>query len=132
MNRKTFLTLKEAIEYAFSEEIEENILALPPEVHELTDEENINDDELSVPEIVDITGTTELDIPSDEEDNKPLDRLLPSTSKQDEPPSKRRVVDKPTWQKISPTYKTWPTGNSADQKFENVRQDGILFYAGNI
>ncbi|GLV33181.1 hypothetical protein CBL_10528 [Carabus blaptoides fortunei] len=108
----------------FSEEINADILALPPEVDVLTDEENVNDDELGAPKILDIAGTTELDLSSDEDDdNVPLARLLPSTSRHEEPLSKRRIVDKPNWQKISPTYKPWPAGNSANKKFENVRQD---------
>lgn len=48
MSRKKFLTLEEAVEDAFSEEIEADILALPPEVDELTDQEDANDDDLGV------------------------------------------------------------------------------------
>ncbi|KAK9752254.1 hypothetical protein QE152_g4434 [Popillia japonica] len=36
MSRKRFITLEEALEYAFSEDIERDILLLPPEVDDLT------------------------------------------------------------------------------------------------
>ncbi|GFW39106.1 uncharacterized protein TNCV_1830971 [Trichonephila clavipes] len=38
------LTLQEALEYAFCEKIEADILTLPPEVNKFADEENVNDD----------------------------------------------------------------------------------------
>ncbi|ESO11749.1 hypothetical protein HELRODRAFT_166777 [Helobdella robusta] len=98
MRRKNFLNLEEAIEYAFSKEIEADILALPPEVDELTDKETINDEELGTPIVADIAGTMELDVPSDEEDTVSLAKQS-STSGHDIPPSKRICAETLKWQK---------------------------------
>lgn len=40
---KTFVYLEEAVKYLFSAEVDADILALPPEVDELTGEEMVND-----------------------------------------------------------------------------------------
>ncbi|KAF2883058.1 hypothetical protein ILUMI_23135 [Ignelater luminosus] len=66
VSRKSFLT--------FEEEIEADILVLPPKVDELTDEEDINKNELSVSEISDVARTTELEVSSAEEDKVLLAR----------------------------------------------------------
>ncbi|GFW21826.1 hypothetical protein TNCV_1235511 [Trichonephila clavipes] len=41
--KKVFKTAEEAVEYLFLEELESKMIALPPEVDELTDEEGFND-----------------------------------------------------------------------------------------
>lgn len=61
---KNFITFEEAFEYRFSEQIEAAILSLAPQVDELTDEDNINNDELGLSQIVDIAGITELEVSS--------------------------------------------------------------------
>ncbi|GFS80563.1 hypothetical protein TNCV_3869961 [Trichonephila clavipes] len=43
--KKVFKTDEEAVEYLFSEELESKMIALPPEVDELTDEEGFDDTE---------------------------------------------------------------------------------------
>lgn len=47
-------------EYLFSKEIEGNIITLPPEVDQLTDEEGIYDNKLDAPVIKDIAGKAEI------------------------------------------------------------------------
>ncbi|GFY08915.1 uncharacterized protein TNCV_4661071 [Trichonephila clavipes] len=47
--RKVFHTAEEVLEYMFSKEIESDIIALPPDVDELTDEEYFDDDEMTTP-----------------------------------------------------------------------------------
>ncbi|KAG5899012.1 hypothetical protein JTB14_001538 [Gonioctena quinquepunctata] len=83
-----FKTLEEAAEYLYSNEIEADILALPPKVDDLTDEEVINDEDLDVLVVVDVAGQMEIDLPSDDDsyDNIPLSnfaRQAPSTSQQE-------------------------------------------------
>ncbi|GFT29489.1 hypothetical protein NPIL_592241, partial [Nephila pilipes] len=43
--KKVFKTAEEIVEYLFSEELESEMIFLPPEVDELTDEEGFNDSE---------------------------------------------------------------------------------------
>ena len=52
---KIFTNVQDAVECLFSKEIEDNIIAIPPDVDELTDEEEI-DKKLAVPVIKDIAG----------------------------------------------------------------------------
>ncbi|CAH1114934.1 unnamed protein product [Psylliodes chrysocephalus] len=60
----------EAVEYLYSEEIEAVIVALPPEVDELTDEDDLNDDDLDVPVVSDVAAQTKINLPFvDEDDN---------------------------------------------------------------
>ncbi|GFT66833.1 hypothetical protein NPIL_206011 [Nephila pilipes] len=43
--KKVFKTAEEAVEYLFSEELESEMIVLPPEVDEFTDEEGFDDSE---------------------------------------------------------------------------------------
>ncbi|GFT36791.1 hypothetical protein NPIL_471621 [Nephila pilipes] len=51
---KVFKTAEEAVEYLFSEELESEMIALPPEVDELTDEEGFDHSETLDPPVRDI------------------------------------------------------------------------------
>ncbi|GFV65605.1 uncharacterized protein TNCV_2713331 [Trichonephila clavipes] len=48
---KVFHTAKEMLEYMFCKEIGFDIVALPPDVDELTDEEYFDDDQLTTPSV---------------------------------------------------------------------------------
>ena len=68
----------------YSEQIKADLVALPPEVDDLTDEEVTNDEDLDVPVVLDVAGQLEIDLPSDDDDI-PLSscaRRAPSTSHQ--------------------------------------------------
>ncbi|GFS98763.1 hypothetical protein NPIL_254031 [Nephila pilipes] len=52
--KKVFKTVEEAVEYLFSEELESEMIVLPPEVDEFTDEEGFDDSETLDPSIRDI------------------------------------------------------------------------------
>ncbi|KAF2895057.1 hypothetical protein ILUMI_11118 [Ignelater luminosus] len=74
MSRKPFKALKEALDYCFSDEIEADIALIPPEVDNLTDKDEGPDDEIAVPDILDVFGTVEVleqDDISDEEVEQP-------------------------------------------------------------
>ncbi|GFU04969.1 uncharacterized protein TNCV_1290681 [Trichonephila clavipes] len=49
--RKVFHTAEEALECKFSKEIESDIIALLPDVDELTDEVYFDDDEMTIPSV---------------------------------------------------------------------------------
>ncbi|PRD32403.1 UNVERIFIED_CONTAM: hypothetical protein NCL1_20558 [Trichonephila clavipes] len=61
--RKVFHTAEEVLEYMFSKEIESDIIALPPDVDELTDEEYFDDDEMTTPSVKDLSGNVEMCVP---------------------------------------------------------------------
>ncbi|GFS86657.1 hypothetical protein NPIL_474911 [Nephila pilipes] len=52
--KKVFKTAEEAVEYLFSEELESEMIVLPPEVDEFTDEEGFDDSETLDPSIRDV------------------------------------------------------------------------------
>lgn len=141
MSRQVFKTLDEAVEYLYSEEIEAAIVALPPEVDELTDEDDLNDDDLDVPVVSDVAGQTEINLPFDDEDdnNVPLSvftRQGPSTSHQKEQSdfssngeeesapkrSKKILLEKnvPKWKKTNPQFDIWENTNTPQEKFADM------------
>jgi hypothetical protein len=67
--RKTFKTVDEVAEYLLSEEIEADMVAVPPEVDELTDEENIEHEIIGNTHVNDIADTAEI---VHEEDNEEI------------------------------------------------------------
>jgi hypothetical protein len=133
MSRQVFKTLEEAVDYLYSQDIEADILALPPEVDELTDEDDLDDDDLDVPVVSDVAGQTEIYLPSDDDsdDDIPLSvfaRHGPSTSREEQPKesvSKRRKIMKPEqetpqWKKINPQFETWESTDTPEKKFTNM------------
>ncbi|GFT93666.1 hypothetical protein NPIL_47931 [Nephila pilipes] len=52
--KKAFKTAEEAVKYLFSEELESEMIALPPEEDELTDEEDFDDTETLDPSVRDV------------------------------------------------------------------------------
>ncbi|GFW42043.1 uncharacterized protein TNCV_1905011 [Trichonephila clavipes] len=64
--RKVFHTVEEALEYMFPKEIESDIIALPPDVDELTDKMYFGDDEMTTPSVKDLSGNVEIYVPMEE------------------------------------------------------------------
>ncbi|GFU56395.1 hypothetical protein NPIL_97871 [Nephila pilipes] len=52
--KKVFKTAEEAVEYLFSDELESEMIVLPPEVDEFTDEEGFDDSETLDPSVRDV------------------------------------------------------------------------------
>lgn len=92
MARKS-LTIAEAHEYLFSGQIEADIIAIPPDVDELTDEEDLDDESTALAEVRDIAGRAEIQISEDpnSDDNSDSDEnyVVP-------PPPKRKCKEKNT------------------------------------
>ncbi|GFY45202.1 piggyBac transposable element-derived protein 2 [Trichonephila inaurata madagascariensis] len=57
LRKKVFKTAEKAVEYLFSEELKSEMIALPPEVDELTDEEGFDDTETLDPSVRDVAGS---------------------------------------------------------------------------
>ena len=71
MNLKIFTNVQDAVEYLFSTEIEDDIVAIPPDVDELTDEEEI-DEKLHTLVMKDIARKIEVILSDDECDQTEL------------------------------------------------------------
>ncbi|GFV62868.1 uncharacterized protein TNCV_2789641 [Trichonephila clavipes] len=63
---KVFHTAEEALEYMFSKEIESDIIALPHDVDELSDEMYFDDDEITTSSVKDLLGNVEIYVPVEE------------------------------------------------------------------
>lgn len=126
MTTRPFKTLEEAVEYLYSEEIESDIYALPPDVDELTDEEDVDDNDLSVPTVTDVAGFLEVnieasDVEFDSEDDIPLSELAPKPSTSHS--AKKRKIQQPTaeWEETAPVYSMCPTGNIAEENLRKLK-----------
>ncbi|GFW14875.1 uncharacterized protein TNCV_1563381 [Trichonephila clavipes] len=58
--RKVFHTDEESLKYMFSKEIESDVITLPPDVDELTDEKYFDDDEMTIPSVKDLSGNVKI------------------------------------------------------------------------
>ncbi|GFU57010.1 piggyBac transposable element-derived protein 2 [Trichonephila clavipes] len=67
--KKVFKTCEKAVEYLFSEELESEMIALPPEVDELTDEEGFDDTETLSLSVRDVAGRIEVAAPFENYDD---------------------------------------------------------------
>ncbi|GFU19840.1 uncharacterized protein TNCV_4283671 [Trichonephila clavipes] len=67
--KKLFKTDEEAVEYLFLEELESKMIALPPEVDELTDEEGFDDTEALDLSVRDIAVSIKIYVPYENHDD---------------------------------------------------------------
>ena len=54
MSRKAFAKIKDAVEYLLGSDISEKMAAIPPDVDELTDEDEVDEENLNAPTFCDI------------------------------------------------------------------------------
>ncbi|GFY58283.1 uncharacterized protein TNIN_444101 [Trichonephila inaurata madagascariensis] len=66
--KKVFKTAKETVEYLFSEEFESEMIALPPEVDELTDKKVLMTQTLD-PSVRDVAGSIEISVSYEKHDD---------------------------------------------------------------
>ncbi|GFV46620.1 uncharacterized protein TNCV_4301 [Trichonephila clavipes] len=64
--RIVFHSAEEALEYMFSKKIESDIIVLPPDVDELTDEGYFDDNEMTTPSVKYMSGNVEICVPMEE------------------------------------------------------------------
>ena len=56
MSQKAFANVEDAVNYLFGSDICETMTVIPPDVDELTDEDQVNEENLDSPIICDIPG----------------------------------------------------------------------------
>lgn len=62
--------MDEVLAYLESADIDADIVALPPDVDELTDEEDIEDENLENPTVADVPGSSEINAPEEKEEEE--------------------------------------------------------------
>ena len=114
MNRnKIFKSLEEATAYLFSEEIEADIISMPPDVDDLTDEEQFDDDNLSTPFLSDVAGTLEIAVRDDNDNSIISDKIKEKKSRK-----RKRETPLVEWTNETPTYTFGTLGNSSKRNFD--------------
>ena len=112
MRRKSFANVEDAVNYLVSSDICETMTIFPPDVDELMDENEVDEENLDASITCDIPGGIKI-VDFNEELNEQQD---PSTSKRP-----RKAKSELKWQKNIPTYTKWSAqGNHAATKFESV------------
>ena len=112
MSQKAFANVEDAVDCLLGSDISETMTVIPPDVDELTDEDEVDEENLDAPIIFYVPGGIEI-VDFDDELNEQPDL---STSKR---PRKAKLELK--WQKNIPTYTKWSAqGNHATTKFECV------------
>ena len=107
MSRKAFANVEE-----LGLDVSETMTVIPPDVDELTDEDEVDEENFNAPIICDIPGGIEI-VDFNEELNEQQD---PLTSKRP-----RKAKSELKWQKNFPTCIKWSAqGNHAATKFESV------------
>ena len=108
MATEKFKTVKQTIDYLLSEDIEADVIAVPPELDELTDEENIEDDLIGNTHVSDISGATEV---FHEERNEDFSDVS----------AKRVRKEEVKWCAQSPTYSFPNLGQKAYEQSEELK-----------
>ena len=112
ISQKAFANVEDAVDYLLGSDISETMTVILPDVDELTDEDEVDEENLDAPIICDIPGGMEI-VDFNEELNEQQD---PSTSKRP-----RKAKSQIKWQKNNPTYTKWSAqGNHSATKFESV------------
>ncbi|PRD26951.1 UNVERIFIED_CONTAM: hypothetical protein NCL1_36687 [Trichonephila clavipes] len=108
--KKLFKTDEEAVEYLFSEELESKMIALPPEVDELTDEEGFDDTEALDLSVRDIAVSIKIYVPYENHDdhretdlsNKSKKRSCSESGSNTRKKSIKELIA--DWKKVPPNY----------------------------
>ena len=71
MIRKVFKNLEETCDYLALKDINKDVAAIPSDVDDLTDEDDLNDKDTATPLVCDVSGLVE-DVNADEEDGSDM------------------------------------------------------------
>ncbi|GFW98921.1 uncharacterized protein TNCV_4655481 [Trichonephila clavipes] len=123
--KKVFKTAEEAVEYLFSEELESEMITLPPEVNELTDEEGFDDTETLGPSVRDVAGSIEISVPNENHgdhreadlSNKSKKRSCSESGSNTRKKGKELIAD---WKKVPPNYNFSDEGNASKINYETA------------
>ncbi|GFY75586.1 uncharacterized protein TNIN_157531 [Trichonephila inaurata madagascariensis] len=124
--KKAFKTAEEAVEYLFWEELESEMIALPPEVDEFTDEEGFDDTETLDPSVRDVAGSIEISVPYENHDHRETDLLnkskkrscLESGSNTRKKGKKELIAN---WKKVPPNYNFSDESNASKINYETAK-----------
>ncbi|KAF2905227.1 hypothetical protein ILUMI_00951 [Ignelater luminosus] len=120
MSRKPFKTLEEALDCCFSDEIEADIALIPPEVDNLTDEDEGPDDEIAVPDILDVPRTVEVLEQDDISDE--VEQPEASTSAGGKKRKRKAAKLQTNWKRSLPQYSFVQSGEVHIANLKNVER----------
>ena len=100
MSRNVFINLEAALDYLVLEDIDADLAVIPPDIDDLTNEDELNDEDTATPSVCDVPGLVEV-VNADEEDGSDV----PCTSTDQNPPAKKQRKERPkvVWKKILST-----------------------------
>ncbi|GFU56757.1 uncharacterized protein TNCV_2529051 [Trichonephila clavipes] len=124
LRKKVFKTTKETVEYLFSGE-ESEMIALPPEVDELTDE-GFDDTETLDPSVRDVAGSIGISVPYENHDdhreadlsNKSKKRSCTESESNTRKKGKKELIA--DWKKIPPNYNFSDESNASKINYETA------------
>ncbi|CAH1379281.1 unnamed protein product, partial [Tenebrio molitor] len=95
---------------------------LPPEVDELTDEDDLDDDDLDVPVVSDVAGQTEIYLRSDDDSDDDIPLSVGAAKGISFKAEKNNETEQetPQWKKINPQFETWESTDTPEKKFTNM------------
>ncbi|GFW14876.1 uncharacterized protein TNCV_1563382 [Trichonephila clavipes] len=116
--RKVFHTDEESLKYMFSKEIESDVITLPPDVDELTDEKYFDDDEMTIPSVKDLSGNygaAATRASNGNKNKKRVDSELPKKCMK-----KLKMERKANWTKNKSSYTFKEVGNLSSENMESI------------
>ena len=113
------MNLKAALDYLVLEDINSDLAIIPPDVDDLTNEDELNGKDTATPLVRDVPSLVEV-VNADKEDGSDV----PCTSTNANPLAKkqRKKSPKVAWKKKNPVYSKWSNVNDNEpMKLENLK-----------
>ena len=118
MSRNVVMNLEAALDYLVLEDIDAELAVISLDVDDLTDEDELNDEDIATPLVRDVPDLVEV-VNADEENCSDV----PCTSADPNPPAKKQQKERPkvAWKKKNPVYRKWSNlDNNEPIKLENL------------
>ena len=118
MSRNVFMNLEVALDYLVLEDIDADLAVIPPDVDDLTNEDELNDEDTATPLVRDVPGLLEV-VNADEENGSDV----PCMSTDPNSPAKKQRKERPkvAWKKKNLVYSKWSNMDDNEHiKLENL------------
>ena len=115
------MNLEVALDYLVLEDIDADLAVIPPDVDDLTNEDELNDEDIATPLVCDVPGLVEV-VNADEENGS----HVPCMSTDSNSPAKKQRKERPkvAWKKKNPVYSK--RSNVDDNERKKTKKSGIL------
>ena len=125
MSRNVFMNLEAGLDYLVLEDIDTDLGIIPPDLDDLTDKDELNDEDTATPLVRDVPGLAEVVNPNEEDGPD-----VPCMSIDSNPPAKKQRKEKPkvAWKKRNPVYSEW---SNVDDN-EPIKLENLEFYLHDL